>query len=305
MREAAQKICGIYTITNQLDGKMYVGKSIDVHARMQAHRNRLRYQNHPNVYLQAAYNKHGADAFSYELLEEWDIDVIFSMENYWVNLLNTTNDKYGYNICPTSPTGRSKNSPETRAKISKNRKGKLATDESKKRMSDAHLGKSNPQRSRRVVYLETGEIFVSLNQLSIYLGKHYSVLQSLGKSTQNNVYKYLDPPLGCKSASAISVIHTKTGKIFNSLIDAALFVGMQAPTLSVQLRRNYECEFRYLNKTSDFVSKRTKRKVIHIETNVEYDSIREACRIHSVDENKIYQHLAKNTCKIFKYKDEV
>lgn len=35
---AKEKICGIYKVTNKLNGKCYIGQSVDIHKRFNAHK---------------------------------------------------------------------------------------------------------------------------------------------------------------------------------------------------------------------------------------------------------------------------
>lgn len=120
---------GVYTITNTVDGKIYVGYSKNMVRRFSGHRSHLNKNKHPNVHLQYAFNKYGADCFKFEVLDYCKEEYMPSFENYWVNMLQTIDDRYGYNIMPTSPndfpTGHSE---ETKRKISVVHKGRFAGD---------------------------------------------------------------------------------------------------------------------------------------------------------------------------------
>ncbi len=108
---------GIYTITNTVNGKMYVGFSIDVEKRWKTHIMQLNAKEHNNTRLQRAWNKYGGKSFEFELLVECANKFLRSEENYWCNLLDTHNKIYGYNIQPTSPYGNPLHSLETKQKI--------------------------------------------------------------------------------------------------------------------------------------------------------------------------------------------
>lgn len=129
---------GIYTITNLIDNKIYVGQSKNIKNRLYTHKTQLKNKKHDNTYLQNAVNKYGIENFEFELLEEHDLDFLNAMEHYWCNLLNSHNKKYGYNIEPTSPFGRLTMSEETKNKISiahTGKKGIFPTEEARKNMS--------------------------------------------------------------------------------------------------------------------------------------------------------------------------
>ena len=46
-----QKISGIYKIANMINGKMYVGQSLDIETRIRDHVRRLNNKKHDNDYL--------------------------------------------------------------------------------------------------------------------------------------------------------------------------------------------------------------------------------------------------------------
>ncbi len=101
-------ISGIYTITNTVNGKIYVGKAVNIGERLNCHKSKLRNGKHDNAHLQRAWNKYGQQNFLFEILEECSREFLCSFEHYWCNLLNVHNDDCGYNFYPTSPTCTSK-----------------------------------------------------------------------------------------------------------------------------------------------------------------------------------------------------
>lgn len=60
-----QKQSGIYFIKNKINGKVYVGSSLDINKRWIDHRYKLKYENHINKHLQASWKKHGAHNFEF------------------------------------------------------------------------------------------------------------------------------------------------------------------------------------------------------------------------------------------------
>lgn len=114
-----KKQCGVYIIENKVDKKVYIGASKNIYDRLCQHKWHLRKNIHPNDHLQKAFNKYGESNFVFDLLEDCKEEYIFSQENYWCNLLNSHNRKYGYNVDPTNPIGKSKISDETKLKMSK------------------------------------------------------------------------------------------------------------------------------------------------------------------------------------------
>lgn len=60
---------GIYTITCSENGKVYVGKAQNFNTRKNKHWSALQQNEHANVHLQNAWNKYGAEAFTFAIVE--------------------------------------------------------------------------------------------------------------------------------------------------------------------------------------------------------------------------------------------
>ncbi len=89
-----EKESGIYQIRNIINGKIYIGKSINLNNRKSQHFLSLRKNIHKNFKLQGSVNKHGINNFVFEILEICkDID---TKEINYINKFNTC--KTGYNI---------------------------------------------------------------------------------------------------------------------------------------------------------------------------------------------------------------
>ncbi len=66
------KVSGIYTITNKITGKLYIGESLDIYRRWHdEHIPQLRKNRHYNKALQSDFNKYGEENFSFEILERY------------------------------------------------------------------------------------------------------------------------------------------------------------------------------------------------------------------------------------------
>lgn len=94
---AKQKICGVYKITNDKDGKFYIGSSKDIEQRWYEHKYELKNHKHGNKYLQNAWDKYGEDSFSFEVVEECDQKIQFEREQHYLNILNPFEES-GYNL---------------------------------------------------------------------------------------------------------------------------------------------------------------------------------------------------------------
>lgn len=63
----------IYHIINKIDGKRYIGQTIDIERRRKTHLNRLRKNKHPNIQLQQAWNEWGEESFMF-IYEEYEYE---------------------------------------------------------------------------------------------------------------------------------------------------------------------------------------------------------------------------------------
>jgi len=63
-----------YSITNTINGKIYIGQSTQYPRRWKTHKRLLRKNTHENRSLQQDYNEYGKDAFVFEVLEEYPAD---------------------------------------------------------------------------------------------------------------------------------------------------------------------------------------------------------------------------------------
>lgn len=90
---------GIYSITNIINGKLYIGKSKNIKSRWLDHERNLRKNKHHNDYLQNAWNKYGEVNFKFDVVEITDEECkLDELEIYYIKQFNSTNDNYGYNI---------------------------------------------------------------------------------------------------------------------------------------------------------------------------------------------------------------
>jgi group I intron endonuclease len=161
---------GIYCIHNTVNGKRYIGQSVDVIGRIGKHRWALRHNKHKNCHLQGAYNQHTMYMI-FSVLERLPISKLDAKETQLIRHYNTTNPKYGYN----NETGGNRNkrpSWESRQKMSRAHLGrKLSAEtcsrmsrslrnpskETRLRMSRAHLGhKLSAEVIRKIISAKTG-----------------------------------------------------------------------------------------------------------------------------------------------------
>ena len=99
-----KKISGIYKITNQVNGKVYIGQSIDIHRRWNDERSRARNQETKEISaIYSAMNKYGIENFTFEIIEECAPEMLSIREQYWIDTLQTLSPQ-GYNLIASQPS---------------------------------------------------------------------------------------------------------------------------------------------------------------------------------------------------------
>lgn len=86
----SKKICGIYKITNMVNGKVYIGQSIDIKRRWTQHKkighnlSEHKYERDYDKVLYRAMRKYGVDSFEFSIIEECSEDELYQREQYWI-----------------------------------------------------------------------------------------------------------------------------------------------------------------------------------------------------------------------------
>jgi len=138
---------GIYKITNIINGKFYIGSSVQIEIRIKNHFKLLEQNKHPNPYLQNSYNKYGKNAFIWSILELTNEENLRIIEDNYIKSTKCYERNVGYNIAKGAiKSGRDYFTEETIKKLQKP-KSELA----KQHMRDAiqkrggHHGVNNPR----------------------------------------------------------------------------------------------------------------------------------------------------------------
>lgn len=156
---------GVYIIQNTINKKIYIGGAYtSFKRRFWQHKRKLTTGCHFNQFLQNAWNKHGPSAFTFSIKELCDVDEVEAREQFWIDKLQATNRKIGYNISPTAGSRKGVKELGTRAKrilagiasgIAKRKNG--LSEEYRAAMRAAQRRRfADPEQRRRLTQLNIG-----------------------------------------------------------------------------------------------------------------------------------------------------
>lgn len=96
---------GIYLITNKVNGKKYIGQSVNIERRFSEHLRsgqpeKYSHKNERdiNTPIHTAMQKYGVQNFSLTILEECEKNQLDEKEKYWISYYKSNEKQFGYNI---------------------------------------------------------------------------------------------------------------------------------------------------------------------------------------------------------------
>lgn len=208
----------IYMYTNKINGKKYIGRTINVERRKRQHRSDSKRRQELRFYK--ALQKYGEESFDFQILEETENPQ--ERETHFIQFYDTMIPN-GYNMkehdmdmtedirrkIGEKNTGKVR-STEHRKSISEAQKGVPKSEEHKKKISDAHIGITHTEESKKKIALGASkkwiitfpdgheEIITNMNRFckenGLSQGNLYKVV--VGTKNQHKGYKarkYDDP----------------------------------------------------------------------------------------------------------------
>lgn len=140
----------IYKYTNKVNGKIYIGQTIDEHRRIINHRNA-----YSDSLFHKAIKKYGFDSFEYSVLERVDESLLDDKETYWIEYYKSNDRQLGYNLTSGGEgtrgyryTEEQRKNRSVQSKGNKSFSGHTHTDEYKKKMSELNKGKVLSEETR-------------------------------------------------------------------------------------------------------------------------------------------------------------
>ena len=258
----------IYKITNLINGKIYIGKTIQrLSKRMAQHR---RTKTTP---LARAIKKYTWEKFKVDVVEECnDFKELNEREKFWIAHYNCKVPE-GYNLADggEGPTGYAK-PLETRKKISESRKGFKHTDETKRKMSEARKKYfENPEARENLARFarqrhHTDETKAKIS--AIGKGRHHTDEAKAKISAHNKGLKRSPESKANIIEAAKKRAQTEEGK-------AHL---LAASKKAVEMAKQGLCKRSEETKRKISLSRKDKKRVRCIETGEIFESLSEAAR---------------------------
>lgn len=199
---------GVYRIDNSINGKCYVGSSIDLNRRRKEHSYTLANNSHANRHLQYSYNKYGREFFRFTIIEILDISenikqLLLEREQFWIdnllpeyNILLIAGTTLGFNHSVetkeqiSNSTKGVKKSAEHSKHIKEAQKGKILTEEHKKKLSESAKNRKSASHSSKVSI--DGVIYDSLKEASEILNIKYNTISKRLANPNFQNYFYMN-----------------------------------------------------------------------------------------------------------------
>ncbi len=278
------KIVGIYKIENKLNGKAYIGQTINYKKRKRDHLNYLKNGKHHNSYLQRSFDKYGQSNFNIELVVECPVDMLDLLEKEYIITHKSLAHQNGYNLMTGGQLHR-EFTKEVRKKMSESGKGRKFTEQHRRRIS---LGNRGKKLSKEHILL----ISETKKTRGVHDGdKNGNAIIS------NDVAKniVLDLMKGDLSVKEISNKHNATTGVVYNIKGNVSYVKIM-PEVREELSKKTKTDFQKKeDKAVAMYLDGTSQNKISSELNMSRNSIRRALQERNIDTKKHRNQFTQHT----------
>lgn len=234
---------GVYRWTNKVNGKTYIGSSINLGPRLQQYYGKSLENNQKTSLIYRAILKHGHKNFILEILEYCGKNDNIEREQYYLNLL-----KPSYNILEVagSPLGR-KLSLEVRIQMAKSKLGTTHSDETKALMSEIAKGRVFTEITRKRLSLARQGKKLSLETITKISESRLGFKltpETISKMKSYQSTRVKQPVPGTKIS--VTDLNTNETVIYESFRKAAVALETSYATIRKYLKDNKPLKKRYL-----------------------------------------------------------
>lgn len=299
----------VYKITNKIDGRFYIGSTINFENRKKKHIKDLTNSKHHNIFLQRAFNKYGIDVFEFSFKEKIvkDLKELQNLEERYINfcwncgkLYNLSKKACGGDLISYHPNN--KEYRELQSKLVKERYSKMTECEKKER-SIKLIGKNNPNYGNRWNDEQRKKASDRMKNkdnkfFQLYKGKNFEEIfgEEKAKEIKENISKRSKEYIGDKnpfygkkhteetkrklSEKRIGVVNENSckkvlynGVIYCSASECARQLGLKNVTVSYRAKNNIY-GFSYVGENDNLEQRNAK----HMWTKEECESIAKTCK---------------------------
>src|SRR5690606_5855512 len=124
--------------TNKINGKVYIGQTIQpLKSRKRDHRNKV--DKLSNLHLYRAFKKYGFDAFDWKEIDQAISKIeLDEKERFYIEHFQSADQKHGYNMTFGGEGG--EQTEEVKRRIGASNKGRVKSEEERKKLSDSLKG---------------------------------------------------------------------------------------------------------------------------------------------------------------------
>lgn len=187
---------GIYKIVD-VNGKTYIGSAVNIEKRWDKHEYDLNRNNHCNIHLQRAWNKYGAQYFTFSIVEivEDSYDLVLQEQKYLDLLFQNYESSEFYNICSVAGSLLGyKHTDESRAKNSLLRTGN--TNALGHELTSGHKAKVVVAHAKTYILLSPDGILTEIYNMEKFCrdnGLHRGNMCSVAYGNRKSAHGWTNP----------------------------------------------------------------------------------------------------------------